>query len=188
MGAVRDLGLLALRVGVGGITAAHGAQKLFGLFGGGGLKGTAGFFESAGFVPGYRNAILAGLCETGGGAALALGLATGPAGAALAGNMTVASSVHAPAIFNTDGGLELPATYALVGATLGLIGPGRFSVDAATGSALSKPWMTAVALVGAAGSAAYLISERKKLLAQRGTAAVDTPEAAVEDAQSPEQT
>ncbi len=166
---VRDLGLLALRLGVGGVVAAHGAQKLFGWFGGGGLKGTGGFFESMGFEPGDRNALAAGLAEAGGGTLLALGLATGPAGAALTGNMIVASSVHAPKVFATEGGLELPATYALAGAALALTGPGRYSLDAATGGVLSKPWLTGVALVSAVGSAAFLISQRAKVLAARPT-------------------
>lgn len=181
MGTARDIGLLAVRLGVGGLTFAHGAQKLFGWFGGGGIKGTGGFFESVGFTPGERNALVAGLCEAGGGALIAAGLATGPAGAALTGNMAVASSVHYPAIFNTSGGLELPATYGLIGGALGLIGPGRYSLDAATGFVLNKPWMTAVTLAGAAASAGYLILARQKVLASRA----ETPEAAVEDAQAP---
>ncbi len=165
MNQARDIGLLALRLGVGGIAFAHGAQKLFGSFGGGGIKGTGAFFESMGFQPGERSALMAGLAEAGGGALLALGLGTGSAGAALTGNMIVASSVHAPKIFAADGGLELPATFALVGSTLALTGPGRYSIDAATGGALNKPWMSAVALVSAVGSAAFLISRRAKVLA-----------------------
>ena len=180
MSKARDIGLLALRLGVGGMTAAHGAQKLFGWFGGGGLKGTGGFFESMGFEPGDRSALASGLCEAGGGTLLALGLATGPAGAALTGNMIVASSVHAPKIFNTDGGLELPATFALVGTTLALTGPGRYSLDAVTGGLLSRPWMTAIALVSAVGSAAFLISQRAKVLAAR-----PAPPAAPESVENP---
>ncbi len=82
----RDLGLLALRVGVGATLAAHGTQKLFGWFGGAGLAGTGAFFESVGFTPGRVNAVLAGLGEAGGGTLLALGLATPAAGAAAAGH------------------------------------------------------------------------------------------------------
>ena len=180
MNQARDIGLLALRLGVGGIAAAHGTQKLFGLFGGGGIKGTGAFFESIGFQPGERSALMAGLAEAGGGALLALGLGTGPAGAALTGNMIVASSVHAPKIFNTDGGLELPATFALVGSALALTGPGRYSLDAATGGVLNKPWMGAVALVSAVGSAAYLISQRAKVLA-----AMPAPSASPESDENP---
>ena len=179
MGKASDVGLLVIRLGVGAAIAAHGAQKLFGAFGGGGIKGTGAFFESAGFVPGERNAQLAGLCEAGGGALLALGLAAGPAGAAVAGNMIVASSTHVPnGFFNMGGGYELPATFGLVGAAVALGGPGRYSVDALSGDVLNKPWMRAVALTSAVASAAYLISQRAKVLADRAAAAPADPDAA----------
>src|SRR4030081_2120645 len=90
----RDLGLLALRAGVGGALFAHGAQKLFGWFGGGGLEETGAMFEKVGFRPGKANAIAAGLGEAGGGALLAAGLGTPGASAALTGTMIVASSMH----------------------------------------------------------------------------------------------
>src|SRR5687768_4951260 len=91
----RDLGLLPLRRGTGGVLAAHGAQRLFGWFGGGGLEGTGQFMESIGYVPGRASATAAGLAEAGGGVLLALGLATPAAGAAAAGAMAGASAVHA---------------------------------------------------------------------------------------------
>ncbi|NEE14438.1 DoxX family membrane protein, partial [Streptomyces sp. SID7499] len=78
----RDLGLLLLRLGAGGALAAHGAQKLFGWFGGHGIEGTGQFMESVGYVPGKTSATAAGLAEAGGGTLLALGLATPAAGAA----------------------------------------------------------------------------------------------------------
>lgn len=68
-----DIGILIIRVLFGAAIAAHGAQKLFGWFGGYGLKGTAGFFEQLGFRPGVLFAAAAGLSETGGGVLLALG-------------------------------------------------------------------------------------------------------------------
>src|SRR6266568_83059 len=79
---VMDLGLLILRFVVGLTLAAHGAQKLFGWFGGYGLDGTGQFMETLGFHPGRRHAALAGLTEAGGGVLLALGLLT-PLGAVL---------------------------------------------------------------------------------------------------------
>jgi putative oxidoreductase len=68
-----DIGLLLLRLTVGLTLAAHGAQKLFGWFGGPGLDAIAQFFTMLGFPPGRRNALMAGLAETGGGLLLALG-------------------------------------------------------------------------------------------------------------------
>ncbi|MFD1505698.1 DoxX family membrane protein [Georgenia yuyongxinii] len=63
MAALTDAGLLALRSGVGGVLIAHGCQKLFGWFGGHGLKGTGGYFESIGFAPGIPNAVAGGVGE-----------------------------------------------------------------------------------------------------------------------------
>ena len=167
MGTARELGLLMLRLGVGASCFSHGAQKLFGWFGGGGIEETAEAMSSMGFEPGDANARLAGVLEAGGGALLALGLATGPVGAVLTGNMIVASSVQAPnGFFNTEGGHELPVTYALVGTMLALTGPGRFSVDHLTGEVLNRPWMRALALIGALASAAYLIATRSAVLAE----------------------
>jgi putative oxidoreductase len=178
-----DLALLLIRAGVGAACAAHGAQKLFGSFGGGGIQGTGAWFESVGFVPGERNAVAAGLGEAGGGTLLALGLASGAAGAAVAGTMAVASSTHS-GFFNTGGGYELPATFGLVGAAVALGGPGRFSLDALTGNALNKPWMRALALVGTAAVAAHLLNARAAVLASRGddTAAEDTGDPHATDA------
>src|SRR5919202_2598079 len=85
------LGLLIARLAVGLGIASHGAQKLFGWFGGYGLKGTGGFLESLGFRPGSLYAAAAGLGEFGGGLLIALGL-FGPVGPALViAVMTVAS-------------------------------------------------------------------------------------------------
>ena len=158
-----DAGLLALRLGVGGALAAHGAQKLFGWFGGYGLEGTGQFMQSLGFPgSGKQNAMVAGATEFGGGVLLALGLGTAPAGAALAGEMIVAGSTHAPnGFFNTNGGYELPATFGLVSAVLAVGGPGRFSLDQAFGHRLNRRWMAFVGLASAVGSAAYMISARQ---------------------------
>ena len=71
-----EIGLLLLRLTAGLTLAAHGAQKLFGWFGGPGLDATGQFFETLGFLPGRRQALMAGLAETGGGLLLAFGLFT----------------------------------------------------------------------------------------------------------------
>ena len=90
------IGRLLLRLSVGGFFFGHGTQKLFGWFGGHGLDATAECFEQLGLRPGKRNAIAAGAAEAGGGALLALGLATPLAGAALTGTMlTAIDRVHA---------------------------------------------------------------------------------------------
>lgn len=163
-----DLGLLVLRLGFGAAAASHGAQKLFGWFGGYGIEGTGGFFESIGFTPGKRDAVFAGLAEFGGGTAVALGLATGPAGAALTGNMVVASSVHGyDKFFAQDGGPEMSLAYAVVGSALTLTGAGRYSLDHLTGYVLDKPWMRIVAYVSAAGAATAIIIARRNELASR---------------------
>ena len=177
-----DLGLLVLRLGFGAAAASHGAQKLLGWFGGFGIEGTGGFFDSVGFSPGKRNATLAGLAEGAGGLAVALGLATGPAGAALTGNMAVASSLHGyDKFYAADGGPELPLAYAVVGTTLALTGSGRYSLDQLTGNVLDKPWMRAVAYFSAAGAATAIIIARRKELASR-PAAPEVPAEAPDDA------
>jgi putative oxidoreductase len=126
-------GALALRVPVGIIFAAHGAQKLFGWFGGYGLEGTGQFFGSIGLNPGYLMALLAGAVEFFGGLALVLGLLVRPAAAALAGAMLIAIiAVHVGKGFFVDkGGYEY--ALALFAASLSLLfsGAGRHSVDGA---------------------------------------------------------
>src|SRR6266852_1378966 len=90
------LGLLILRLVAGLTLAAHGAQKLFGWFGGYGLTGTGGFLEQLGFIPGRRNALFAGLAEFAAGLLLAVGLAT-PLAATLitgAGPVSVDAALH----------------------------------------------------------------------------------------------
>src|ERR687889_474144 len=68
-----SIALLILRVTVGGLLAGHGAQKLFGSFGGHGVEGTAGWLESMNLKPGRQWALMAGLSEFGGGVLTALG-------------------------------------------------------------------------------------------------------------------
>ncbi|MGW7520483.1 DoxX family protein [Streptomyces sp. NPDC054796] len=159
----KDLGLLALRAGTGGVLFAHGAQKLFGWFGGHGLEATAGAMEHMGFHPGKQSALAAGAGEAGGGALLALGLGTPAAGAAAAGAMAGAVAVHAPAgFFATSGGYEYPALLGFVAAGLALTGPGRYSLDRLTGHRLDQPWTMALAFTGTAVAAATVLSRRNR--------------------------
>ncbi|MFG2328036.1 DoxX family membrane protein [Streptomyces sp. NPDC048604] len=157
----RDLGLLALRVGTGAVLAAHGTQKLFGWFGGGGLEGTAKAMAAMGFSPAKESAIAAGLGEAGGGALLALGLATPAAGAAAAGAMAGAVAVHAPAgFFAGAGGFEYPAFLGFTAAAIGVAGAGRYSLDHVTDHVLDRPWVVAVAFIGTAFAAAAVVGRR----------------------------
>ncbi len=152
----RDLGLLTLRVGVGGTLMAHGAQKLLGWFGGGSLAGTGGFFDSVGFTPGKLNA----------GLLLALGLATPAAGAAAAGTMVVAASMHKDnGFFAQSGGYEYPAVLALTAASLALGGPGQPSLDAALGHKANQPWMRAAGIAAIPAAAALVFKRRNAALA-----------------------
>jgi putative oxidoreductase len=147
MGDRRDLGLLLLRLGTGGVLAAHGAQKLFGWFGGHGIEGTGQYMESIGYVPGKASATAAGLAEAGGGTLLALGLATPAAGAAAAGAMAGASAVHAPnGFFAMEGGYEYAASLALAATGLAVAGPGRLSLDHAFRHVVDRGWMVPAAL------------------------------------------
>ena len=125
-------GLLLLRVVVGGTMFSHGAQKLFGWFGGPGLRGTAGFFESLGWRLPLALAFLAGLAETSG-VAFALGLLTPLAALGIAVVMLNAIFVvhWRNGFFNGNGGLEFPLTLATVAVAVAATGPGRFSVDRA---------------------------------------------------------
>jgi putative oxidoreductase len=126
-----DLGLLIIRLTVGGLLAGHGAQKLFGWFGGHGLAGTGGWLESLGLRPGSRWATLAGLSEFSGGLLTALGLFHPVGPLVMLAPMSVAvGKVHwGRPIWVTEGGAELPVTNLAVALGLVLTGPGRLSLD-----------------------------------------------------------
>ena len=123
---------LALRIPVGVIFAAHGAQKLFGLFGGYGLEGTGQWIDSIGIHPGYLMALLAGSAEFFGGLALLIGLLVRPAAAALAVTMIAAIfSVHIDkGLFMANNGYEFALALLAVTVALLVSGAGRLSVDA----------------------------------------------------------
>jgi putative oxidoreductase len=164
----RDLGLLLLRLGTGGVLAAHGAQKLLGWFGGPGLEGTGQFFESVGYAPGKQSAVAAGLAEAGGGTLLALGLATPAAGAAAAGAMTGAAAVHTPnGFFNASGGYEYAAALGLTAAGLAVTGPGRLSLDHALGHAVNRNWMVSAAFAATGLVTSLVVGARNRRLRKR---------------------
>ena len=122
---------LLLRVPVGVIFAAHGAQKLFGWFGGYGLAGTSGWMDSIGLSPGWLLATLAGGAEFLGGIALVLGLLVRPAAAVLAFTMGVAIlAVHAGnGFFLSNNGYEYGLALFAASAALAASGAGRASLD-----------------------------------------------------------
>jgi putative oxidoreductase len=158
-----DLGLLLLRLGAGGVLAAHGAQKLFGWFGGGGLEQTGAAMEAMGYVPGKQSAAAAGLSELGGGALLALGLATPAAGAAAAGAMAGAAAVHAPnGFFAQEGGYEYAVSLGLTATGLAIAGPGRFSLDHLLGHALNRHWMVPLTMGVTAAVTTLVVGARNK--------------------------
>ena len=124
---------LALRIPAGIIFVAHGAQKLFGWFGGYGLEGTGQWMASIGLNPGYLMALLAGSAEFFGGLALLAGLLVRPAGAVLAFAMLVAIlSVHiGNGLFMSNNGYEFALALLAVAVSLMVSGAGRASLDAA---------------------------------------------------------
>lgn len=124
-------GALALRIPVGIIFAAHGAQKLFGWFGGYGLEGTGQWMDSIGLAPGYLMALLAGAAEFFGGLALIAGLLVRPASAALAFAMVVAIfSAHIDkGLFVANNGYEFALALLAVTVALVFAGAGRGSLD-----------------------------------------------------------
>ncbi|WP_329193040.1 MULTISPECIES: DoxX family protein [unclassified Streptomyces] len=124
-----DAGLLLLRVVLGLTMAAHGTQKLFGWFGGGGISGTGRFFTASGYPAGDSMAALAGLTETLGGLGLAAGLLTPLAGAAVVGTMINAIAVHGAGAFFAPEGIEYELLLTAGAAALALAGPGRYAAD-----------------------------------------------------------
>jgi putative oxidoreductase len=145
-------GLLLLRVVIGGTMFSHGAQKLFGWFGGHGLRGTAGFFGSLGWRTPLVMAFLAGLAETSG-LAFAAGFLTPLA--ALGITVVLLNAILAVHLkngfFNGDGGIEFPLALATVAVAVAATGPGRFSIDRLIGwdDNISGLWWG----VGVAGAA-----------------------------------
>jgi putative oxidoreductase len=161
-----ELGLLLLRLLIGLTMAAHGSQKLFGAFNGGGLAGTGAFLEMLGFRPGRRHALLAGGTEVASGLALALGLLTPLAAAAMVGTMVVAAiAAHGgKGFFITKGGWEYCLLLGGAAACLAFTGPGAWSIDRAVGFAGGGVlWGLFAVVAGLAGAAAQLATRRTEV-------------------------
>ena len=163
-----DFGLFLLHAVVGLFFVGHGAQKLFGVLGGHGLAGTAGFFDSLGLRPGRAHATAAGVAEFAGGVLLTLGLLV-PLGAALivATMVAAVATVHAgKGPWAADNGWELNVTYAVAAVALAAAGAGAWSLDNALDLNLSgTEWGVGALIAGLVGGAGAVLSGR---LASRG--------------------
>ncbi|WP_198780595.1 MULTISPECIES: DoxX family protein [Shewanella] len=126
-----SLAPLALRIPIGIILLAHGAQKLFGWFGGYGLEGTGQWMASIGLTPGYLMALMAGSSEFFGGLFLLFGLLTRPTALVLSFTMVIAIfSVHIDnGLFLTNNGYEFGLALLAATASLAISGAGRFALD-----------------------------------------------------------
>lgn len=135
-----DVGLLIARLVFGLGIAAHGTQKLFGWFGGGGIEGTAASFDQAGFSPGVPFAVIGGITETFGGLAIAAGLLTPLAAAGLAallvGATTATWTGGGGAYFAMAKGIEYELLLTALAFAFTLTGPGRLALER------GRPWLT----------------------------------------------
>ncbi|WP_436640434.1 DoxX family protein [Microbaculum sp. FT89] len=133
--ALSPLSELLLRLVVGGFLIPHGMQKAFGVFGGGGFAGTAGWMGSIGLAPGWLFAALAIFVEIGCGVLIMIGFLTRPAAALACGFLLVAAvSVHAAnGFFGQNGGYEYSVMWAVAALFFAVRGAGPVSVDRALG-------------------------------------------------------
>jgi putative oxidoreductase len=160
-----DTGLLILRLVIGLLLVGHGAQKLFGWFGGYGLKGTGGYLAGLGYRPGLLFALLAGVAEAGGGASMALGLAVPIAAALLIATMiNVASGHRLDRFWNHEGGWEFPMVLGVIAAALAVSGGGSYALDNVFDWQLSgNAWGAAAVIVGSFAGVAIQATRRIQL-------------------------
>jgi len=126
-----SIGLLIIRLVFGLTFAAHGAQKLFGWFGGHGIGVTGGYFESIGIKPGKPMAALAGVSEMAGGLLFALGLFVPVAAVLMVSAMVVAivTVTGKNGYWNTAQGYEYNVAIIAVAVGVALTGPGAYAFD-----------------------------------------------------------
>jgi putative oxidoreductase len=158
-----DLALLLLRLVVGLYLAAHGAQKLFGWFGGPGLAGTQAFIGGMlGFRPARVWTLAISVTEFGAGLLMALGLLgpIGPIGVAAATLAIIVVAHWANGPWNSDRGYELPLTNLAVAIGVGLAGPGAYALDRVLGLSVPSAASELVALLSLIGVIVALATRR----------------------------
>ncbi|MGY5013269.1 DoxX family protein [Streptomyces sp. 900105755] len=150
-------GLLLIRLTFGLLLAGHGAQKLFGIFGGSGLTATGRGFDALGYHPGKVFALIGGLSELCGGLGLAVGLLTPLAAAAVIGVMinAMVTVSGANGLWIQNGGVEYSVSICVVALALTAIGPGRFSLDRFF-PWRSGGWFPAAVALGVGGTGAAI--------------------------------
>jgi putative oxidoreductase len=165
-----SIGLLLVRVVIGFIMAAHGAQKLFGWFGGYGLRKTGEFFAQLGFQPGSAFAAAASITEIVSGLLVAFGF-LGPIGPALMISVMIVAAVTVHwghGLFASTNGIEVPLLYGITALGLALTGFGQYSLDNWLGIAghlpLTDTWIALA--IGIVGGFANLALRRRPVAAQ----------------------
>ena len=158
------LGLLVLRLVVGLIVAAHGAQKLFGWWGGPGITGWTQMVQKLRIRPAQPWAWIAALSEFGGGLLLALGLLSPLGSLAIVGAMVVAiATVHvSKGFWNTKGGYEFNLSLIAGAVAIGLAGPGAYSLDGAVGIHLPEPATLVIGTIALIAGVTVALAWRKQ--------------------------
>lgn len=170
---MRNLALLVTRLVVGGYLSAHGAQKLFGAFGGRGLDATGKMFERMGLTPGKPMAVAVGAAELGGGLLTATGIADPLGPLAVMWAMSVASATHRKnGPLAATNGFELPLTNLAAAAALVGTGAGQFRV----GRPLSRR-LTVTAAAGSATLAAVTFTKLRRFRRDEQPGATEPSEA-----------
>jgi Predicted membrane protein len=164
-----SIGLLLVRVVIGLLMAGHGAQKLFGWFGGYGLSGTGQFFDQIGFRPGPAFAAAASISEIASGLLVAFGF-LGPIGPALMVSVMIVAAITVHwehGLFAMNNGIEMPLLYGAAAFGLALTGFGQYSLDAQLGIAgrwsAEGTWI--VLALGIVGGFANLALRRRPAIA-----------------------